>query len=200
MILGVFTLIFGYLTYKMYLEFGWKMYKKMGADPNVKRTCMEVGMVDISLLMVMLVGMFRSYQVFLTVLKIDMFFLLAFSVQYMVLVLHRQDAEWLLTILALPFTFVTILYAVYGVGFISLLVHSLVETFIPMILSTRSITGLSLLIYFLHSCVPKCPSINWLGNSLVEARIATGIGGIYAQRLVGICVLCIQSFSNLAIG
>jgi len=26
--------VFGYLSYRLYLEFGWKIYKKIGADPR----------------------------------------------------------------------------------------------------------------------------------------------------------------------
>ncbi|KAI9179225.1 hypothetical protein H9P43_005888 [Blastocladiella emersonii ATCC 22665] len=94
-VLGAFTLIFAYLAYKLYLEFGWKIYKKIGADPNMK-------------------NMFRYYQVFLTLLKVDVFFWLAFSIQYLVLVLKQEDAEFVLTIVSIPFTLMILITAVYG--------------------------------------------------------------------------------------
>ncbi|KNE58551.1 hypothetical protein AMAG_04117 [Allomyces macrogynus ATCC 38327] len=94
-VLGVFTIIFAALAYKLYLEFGWKIYKKIGADPNMK-------------------NMFRLYQVFLTLLKVDVFFMMAFSVQYLVLVLRAEDYEFGVTIAAVPLTLFTILVAVYG--------------------------------------------------------------------------------------
>ncbi|KAL7751367.1 hypothetical protein RI367_003227 [Sorochytrium milnesiophthora] len=94
-ITGLCTLLHGYLAYKLYLEFGWRIYKRIGADPNMK-------------------NMFRSYQVFLTVLKLDVFFWFAFSIQYLVLVLQRNDAEWAITIAALPFTAAILVGAAYG--------------------------------------------------------------------------------------
>lgn len=33
-ILSVFTALFIFLAFKLYLEFGWKIYKKIGADPR----------------------------------------------------------------------------------------------------------------------------------------------------------------------
>jgi len=33
-ILGVCAFVFAYLSFKLYLEFGWKIYKKIGADPR----------------------------------------------------------------------------------------------------------------------------------------------------------------------
>lgn len=95
-ILGVTLIGFTYLSWKLFLEFGWRIYKKIGADPEMK-------------------SMYRTYQVFLMVLKLDFFFFLAFAVQFLVLVLRTQDAEFALTIFAIPATVVVLLFAVYGV-------------------------------------------------------------------------------------
>ncbi|KAJ1504185.1 hypothetical protein HMI55_002126, partial [Coelomomyces lativittatus] len=84
-ILGVFTFSFSYLIYKLYLEFGWNIYKKIGADPNMKK-------------------IFRVYQVFLTLLKVGFFFWLSFSLQYLALVLEINDIEFIFTIIAIPVT------------------------------------------------------------------------------------------------
>lgn len=94
-VIGVFSLIFVYLAYKLYLEFGWRIYKKIGADPHMK-------------------NMYRAYQVFLMLLKIDVFFFLSYSIQYLVLVLDKQDYEFPLTIAALPFTALILVASVYG--------------------------------------------------------------------------------------
>ena len=94
-ILGVSGLGFVWLAFKLFLEFGWKIYKKIGADPRMK-------------------NMYRSYQIFLTLLKVDFFFFMAFSVQFLVLVLDSADPEFALTLVALPVTVLVLMAAVYG--------------------------------------------------------------------------------------
>lgn len=44
--------------------------------------------------------MYRAYQIFLTILKLDFFFFLAFSVQFLVLVLNPSDPEFTVTVSA----------------------------------------------------------------------------------------------------
>ncbi|KAI8989250.1 hypothetical protein BDB01DRAFT_718739, partial [Pilobolus umbonatus] len=95
-IIGVCQLIYVYLGTRLYLEFGWRIYKKIGADPDIR-------------------NMYRWYQIFLTILKLDLFFFLGFSIQFLALVLKRGDAEFALTIVALPFTVVILVLAVYAV-------------------------------------------------------------------------------------
>ncbi|PAV21894.1 hypothetical protein PNOK_0185100 [Pyrrhoderma noxium] len=75
------------LGWKIWREFGWKVYKRLGADRQVKR-------------------MYAHYQIFVCVMKFDVFFFVGFSVQLVVLVLDKNDWEYYVTCAALPFSLV----------------------------------------------------------------------------------------------
>ncbi|KAI8915380.1 hypothetical protein DFJ77DRAFT_365980 [Powellomyces hirtus] len=94
-ILGVFSILFAICAYKMYLEFGWKMYKRIGADPKMR-------------------SMYRTYQIFLTFLKLDLFFVLGFGIQFLVLVISPSDPEFGITIAAIPIMLIVFAFAAYG--------------------------------------------------------------------------------------
>ncbi|KAJ3159132.1 hypothetical protein HDU86_002034 [Geranomyces michiganensis] len=94
-ILGVFSAVFALCAYKIYLEFGWRMYKKIGADPKMR-------------------DMYRTYQIFLTFLKLDLFFALGFGVQFLVLVIQPSDPEFGITIAALPVMLAVFALAAYA--------------------------------------------------------------------------------------
>jgi len=95
-VIFVCQLIFTWLSFNLYKQFGWKVYKKIGADLQKK-------------------NMYRSFHIFLLLLKLDFFFFLGFAIQLMMLVLTSTDVETYLTIVAIPIIFFVLIGAVFGV-------------------------------------------------------------------------------------
>jgi hypothetical protein len=58
--------------------------------------------------------MYRDHQLFLMLLKLDVFFFVAFSLQLVVLVLDPSDIEFTLTIAAIPLSVIILMLAVYA--------------------------------------------------------------------------------------
>lgn len=97
-VIGVTQCLVTWLAYQLFQEFGWKIYKKIGADPNMKK-------------------MYRAYQIYLVLIKIDLFFFVGFSIQFIYLTLARRtsDPEYWVTIFFLPVTILILMVAVYAV-------------------------------------------------------------------------------------
>ena len=64
--------------YWIFTDFGWQVFKKIGADRGIKKA-------------------YATYQIFLCILKFDTFFFVAFSLQLVLLVLQQNDTEVSLT-------------------------------------------------------------------------------------------------------
>jgi len=71
-IMFVFAVTFALQAWKLYQEFGWRVFKKIGADLRMRR-------------------MFMVYQIFIMILKIDVFMLLSFSVQWLVMLFYEAE-------------------------------------------------------------------------------------------------------------
>ncbi|RKP40478.1 hypothetical protein BJ085DRAFT_18959, partial [Dimargaris cristalligena] len=70
---AVFALALIFQAYRLYQVYGWSVYKKIGADMRMRR-------------------IYRSYQIFIVFLKVDVFFFVGFSVQYIVLVIIPSES------------------------------------------------------------------------------------------------------------
>ncbi|KAI5474383.1 hypothetical protein MNV49_003402 [Pseudohyphozyma bogoriensis] len=68
----------------IFQEFGWQIYKRIGADRRIKKC-------------------FMWYQVFVCILKFDVFLFVAFTLQ-LILLVNQNDLERWLTIAAIPIT------------------------------------------------------------------------------------------------
>ncbi|KAF9428776.1 hypothetical protein BGZ94_001096 [Podila epigama] len=97
-VIGLTQCAVTWLGYQLFQEFGWKIYKKIGADPNMKI-------------------MYRAYQIYLVLIKVDLFFFVGFSIQFIYLTLTKRDAdpEYWVTIVVLPITVAILYVAVYAV-------------------------------------------------------------------------------------
>ncbi|KAJ9477135.1 hypothetical protein PHBOTO_000838 [Pseudozyma hubeiensis] len=85
-----------YLTFKLWKEFGWVIYQKIGADLRVRR-------------------MFFWYQLFIVFLKFAFFFGVGFTVIYLILVAQTTDWEYGVTIAAVPIAMVALFAAGFAV-------------------------------------------------------------------------------------
>eukprot|EP01091_Cochliopodium_minus_P020361 TRINITY_DN8872_c0_g1_i1.p1 TRINITY_DN8872_c0_g1~~TRINITY_DN8872_c0_g1_i1.p1 ORF type:complete len:317 (+),score=48.74 TRINITY_DN8872_c0_g1_i1:39-989(+) len=106
---GVINYILGYIVYQ---DFGWRMYRKIGADFN-------------------LVSMYKNYQIFVSLLKMDFLFNIVGVCSFGLFLF--EDWEWIILIVSLLVTFGWIILGWLGsrkenkLAFIFFFLFSLVE-------------------------------------------------------------------------
>lgn len=81
------------LSWSVWKEFGWRIYRFLGADLNIRRYYLQ-------------------YQVFECIACFSFFFFAGFGVQFIGMVLNKTDPEYILTIVMLP---VSLVWLVIGV-------------------------------------------------------------------------------------
>jgi len=73
-LMTAFVLVWVYVNWKLFQEFGWQIFKQIGADLRMRR-------------------MYMIYQIFVTILKFDMFMLLAFSTQWLIMLVDQAEQQ-----------------------------------------------------------------------------------------------------------
>ena len=90
------------LAKKLFVEFGWKIYKKIGADSKL------IGKFALIL------EMYKYHQILMLFLRLDVYFFVGYFVQYVALILSPKDYEFYLTMACVPFLLFTIFISIYG--------------------------------------------------------------------------------------
>ncbi|SJX60033.1 uncharacterized protein SRS1_06425 [Sporisorium reilianum f. sp. reilianum] len=112
-----------WLTFRLWKEFGWVIYQKIGADLRVRR-------------------MFFWYQLFIVFLKFTFFFGVGFTAIYLILVAQTTDWEYGVTIAAVPISIVALFAAGFAVRreWTSLMVHSLLLMIVGLVYFVYKVT------------------------------------------------------------
>jgi len=95
-VIAIAEISFIILGWKLWKEFGWQIYKKIGADRSLKRC-------------------YLHYQIFVALLKFDFFLFIAYCIQLVLVVKQIGSAERWITIISGPFSLLTLTFGWYSV-------------------------------------------------------------------------------------
>jgi hypothetical protein len=94
-ITGIAQIAYTYLAYRIYQDFGWLVFKRLGADRKIHRY-------------------YFYYEIFACLLKFDFFFFVGFTIQLLIINIQFSDVEAWLTLAAIPVAIVFIILAVWS--------------------------------------------------------------------------------------
>ncbi|KAI0318942.1 hypothetical protein OF83DRAFT_1163204 [Amylostereum chailletii] len=89
-LIGAAWVTISYFVYGLYYEFGWAIFRVVGANPVMKT-------------------MYQFYQIMICLLKFDFFSFTGVTMQLLIIVLSTNSAEFGLTIAAIPVVFVLLI-------------------------------------------------------------------------------------------
>lgn len=175
-IFGLALISFGFLSRQLYFQFGWDVFRLVGASPELKR-------------------IHRAYQTLLSLLKLLLFFAMAFCLAYLILVTawSTNRGEFILTVVALPLVIVFILLCgwalrtenktvmvcllVIMVAGLAYFIYKLVTLWLPRTSSlyintkiTMAILSIFSIIILLVTFIFGCMCMSNFGKGLVEAH------------------------------
>ncbi|CDM30408.1 hypothetical protein DTO013E5_2632 [Penicillium roqueforti] len=87
--LGIGTMCMAFFTWKLRAEFSWSIYKNISADLQMKRR-------------------YFTYQVYITLLKFDFFFVFGSQLQILLVVFQAQNMDFIINACLIPVTIVTL--------------------------------------------------------------------------------------------
>ncbi|KAK0542986.1 hypothetical protein OC846_006334 [Tilletia horrida] len=174
------------LTYYLFRDFGWAIYRKIGADLRIR-------------------NMFLWYQVFVVWLKFDFFFGGAFTIAYLIIVADENSWEYPVTIAAVPAAFIVLFMAAFAVrreihflmwiciaGFVAGMVYflyKLASIFVPRTSAQYTTVRLTLPFFSIFATVSliftlinACICLYNFGKGLREAHDSFGsFGGLWTN-------------------
>jgi hypothetical protein len=107
------TLLLEICAWKLYEEFAWTIYKQISADVRLKNRYL---IYQVSFVVLPADGgqALTGEQIYIALLKFDFFLFLGFVIQFLVIVHNTSDAEFYLTVAALPIILILLLLAAWS--------------------------------------------------------------------------------------
>ncbi|KAK4685532.1 hypothetical protein P7C73_g4616, partial [Tremellales sp. Uapishka_1] len=94
-VIGLSEVVVSVLTVFIWREFGWKIYRFLGADIRIKKY-------------------YFQYQIFECICRFSAFFFAGFGIQFIFLVLQKTDVEYIITWIALPLSLLLLVTGTYA--------------------------------------------------------------------------------------